>query len=218
MGPPPVSASHCASRCCQGRALDFSKDIDTFTGSNCDLRGLELDLAEWEAITLVSNWLKAFRSATTEMSTTKKPMLSTNILETLPDTAQPQLRDGLLAAHQKLSEYYYQSDASPYYTWAAILDPRIMYEGLEEDFATDPDLLSHLATSKKQLQVFFNRNYVPHSRQSLTREDFDTCEPLNWWRGRRPQFPTLIPETIQVLMLVKQHLRLARVAFGKADW
>ncbi|KAF8817295.1 hypothetical protein BYT27DRAFT_7075193, partial [Phlegmacium glaucopus] len=115
-----------------GRALDFSKDIDTFMGSNCDLRGLELDLAEWEAITLVSNWLKAFCSATTEMSTTKKPMLSTvhaifrgledhvkNILETLPDTAQPQLCDGLLAAHQKLSEYYYRSDASPYYTWAA---------------------------------------------------------------------------------------------------
>jgi hypothetical protein len=27
----------------------------------------------------------------------------------------------------------------------------------------------------------------------------------------------LIPDTIQVLMLVKQRLRLARVAFGKAD-
>src|ERR1700678_4401247 len=25
----------------------------------------------------------------------------------------------------------------------------------------------------------------------LPREDFDTCEPLNWWRGRRSQFPTL---------------------------
>lgn len=115
-----------------GRALDFSKEIDAFTGSNRDLRGLELDPAEWEAITLVSNWLKTFRSATTEMSTTKKPMLSTvhaifrglqehikTILETLPDTANPQLRDGLVAAHQKLSEYYYRSDASPYYTWAA---------------------------------------------------------------------------------------------------
>jgi hypothetical protein len=28
---------------------------------------------------------------------------------------------------------------------------------------------------------------------------------------------SLIPDTIQVLMLVKQRLRLARVAFGKAD-
>src|SRR5271168_4718782 len=115
-----------------GRALDFSKEIDAFTGSNRDLRSLKLDPAEWEAITLVSNWLKVFRSATTEMSTTKKPMLSTvhaifrgledhvkTILETLPDNAQSQLHDGLVPAHQKLSEYYYRSDESPYYTWAA---------------------------------------------------------------------------------------------------
>jgi hypothetical protein len=107
-----------------------------------------------------------------------------------------------------------------------------MYEGLKVDFATDPELLSHLETSKKQLQVFFNTDYVPHSRQSVGRqgsstsltslgspqkvdftsryqkkdrvvineldeyfklpqEDFDTCEPLNWWRGRRSQFPVL---------------------------
>ena len=115
-----------------GRALDFSREIDAFTGSNRDLRSLKLDPAEWEAITLVSNWLKAFRSATTEMLTTKKPMLSTvhtiyrsledhvkTILETLPDTAQSQLHNGLVAVHQKLSEYYYWSDESPYYTWAA---------------------------------------------------------------------------------------------------
>src|ERR1700678_246863 len=46
-----------------------------------------------------------------------------------------------------------------------VLDPCIMYEGLEEDFATDFDLLSHLATSKQQLQRFFNANYIPRSRQ-----------------------------------------------------
>ena len=107
----------------------------------------------------------------------------------------------------------------------------------------------------------------------LPREDFGLCEPLNWWRGRRSQFPrlyqlvidifsipgkacmicidlyfltwfnqgqllllrelflenvtqylyyvqsraSLIPETVHVLMLVKQRLKLARVAFGKAD-
>jgi hypothetical protein len=101
-----------------------------------------------------------------------------------------------------------------------------MYEGLEEDFATDADLLGHLATSKERLQGFFNTNYAPRSRQSVSRqgsstsaassgflqkvnftsryqkkkrvvvseldeyfkllqEYFDTCEPLNWWRGRR---------------------------------
>jgi hypothetical protein len=115
-----------------GRALDYSKEIDAYTGSNRDLRGLELEAADWEAISLVTGWLKAFRSATTEMSRTKKPMVSTvhaifrglqdhvkEILRELPDTALPQLRNGLLAAHQKLSEYYYKSDESPYYTWAA---------------------------------------------------------------------------------------------------
>ena len=106
-----------------------------------------------------------------------------------------------------------------------------MYEGLEENFATDPDLLSHLATSKQQLQIFFNTNYIPRSHQSvshqsssmsitscspqkvnftsryqkkdcvvinklheyfkLPQEDFDTCEPLNWWQGHCSQFPTL---------------------------
>ena len=40
------------------------------------------------------------------------------ILRDLPDTALPQLQDGLLVAHQKLSEYYYRLDESPYYTWA----------------------------------------------------------------------------------------------------
>jgi hypothetical protein len=89
-------------------------------------------MADWEAISLVAGWLKAFRSATTEMSRTSKPMISTvhaifrglqdhvrDILRELPDTALPQLREGLVAAHQKLSEYYYRSDESPYYTWAA---------------------------------------------------------------------------------------------------
>jgi hypothetical protein len=29
------------------------------------------------------------------------------------------LRNGLLEAHRKLSEYYYKFDQSPFYTWAA---------------------------------------------------------------------------------------------------
>ena len=128
-----------------------------------------------------------------------------------------------------------------------------MYEGLdsEEDFATDPDLLAHLAISKEQLQVFFDTNYAPRSRQTvsrqgsstsvtssgsrrspqkvdftkryqkkdrvvvneldeyfkLTREDFDTCEPLNWWRGRRSQFPQLYRLVIDIFSIPgKQHM------------
>jgi hAT family C-terminal dimerisation region len=117
-----------------------------------------------------------------------------------------------------------------------------MYVGLEEDFATDPDLLGHLATSKERLQVFFNTNYALRSRQSVSRqgsstsvvssgspqkvnftsryqkkervvineldeyfklpqEDFDTCEPLSWWRGRRSQFPRLYRLVIDIFSI-----------------
>ncbi len=107
----------------------------------------------------------------------------------------------------------------------------------------------------------------------LPREDFGTCKPLQWWLGRRSQFPNLYrlvcdifsipgkcynlfifykintyfdprcqalqsllnaffsggrdtislrraslnPDTIRVLMLVKQRLRLARLALEKDD-
>jgi hypothetical protein len=66
------------------------------------------------------------------MSTTKKPMLSfttaifrglqddlrTTIKE-LPVGTPSVLRNGLLEAHRKLSEYYDKFDQSPFYTWAA---------------------------------------------------------------------------------------------------
>jgi hypothetical protein len=60
-----------------GRALDFTVEIDDFIGCNRDLRALELDPDDWAAISQVAGWLKVFRSATTEMSKTKEPMLST---------------------------------------------------------------------------------------------------------------------------------------------
>jgi hypothetical protein len=68
----------------------------------------------------------------TTMSTTKKPMLSftTTIFRGLQDDLQATirhlpvgtpsvLRNGLLEAHRKLSDYYYKFDQSPLYTWAA---------------------------------------------------------------------------------------------------
>lgn len=112
--------------------MDFAKEIDDFVGRHRDLRALELDSDDWSAISLVAGWLKAFRSATTDMSKTKEPMLSTvhaifrglqdhirTALAALPNSAPVRLTDGLIEAHKKLSEYYYRSDDSPYYTWAA---------------------------------------------------------------------------------------------------
>ncbi|CAA7267430.1 unnamed protein product [Cyclocybe aegerita] len=95
------------------------------------------------------------------MSQMKQPMLSTvhaifcslqdhvqDILHDLLDTILQHLKDGLVSAHQKLSEYYYKLDKSPFYTWAVILNPHIMYEGLKLDFADEQELLSHLDNTK----------------------------------------------------------------------
>jgi hypothetical protein len=88
--------------------------------------------ADWTSIDLVSSWLKSFRSATTQMSTTKVPMLSTThaifrglqedikgILRSLPATVSSRIKHGLIDAHTKLSDYYHKYDESPFYTWAA---------------------------------------------------------------------------------------------------
>ncbi|KAG5636098.1 hypothetical protein H0H81_009123 [Sphagnurus paluster] len=39
-------------------------------------------------------------------------------------------------------------------------DPRIMHEGLKEDFAKEPKLLIDLDASKTRLQQFFQREYT----------------------------------------------------------
>jgi hypothetical protein len=117
-----------------GRALDYRDTIDSFVSRNKDLHALELTNADWESITLVASWLKLFRSTTTEMSTTKSPMVSIthaifralqddikDILRKLPDTVSPRIKLGLTDAHRKLSDYYYKYDASPFYTWAACM-------------------------------------------------------------------------------------------------
>ncbi|KAJ7702124.1 hypothetical protein B0H16DRAFT_1832094, partial [Mycena metata] len=73
----------------------------------------------WEALQMVTGWLKVFRSATTQMSATKQPMLSTThaifrglqrhlktTIAGLPATADPALKEGLVNAHRKLSDYF----------------------------------------------------------------------------------------------------------------
>ena len=117
---------------------------------------------DWNAIVLVAQWLKSFRSAATQMSTMKWPMLSSSThtiyrglqeslcesLRNLPNNTLQQLKLGLLRAHRKLSDYY---NDSPYYIWSScarfsfllmlnlliclvtVLDPQISYQGLLSD-------------------------------------------------------------------------------------
>ena len=117
---------------CAGRAIDYRKVINDFVSKNKDLRKYELQDEDWEAIILVAKWLKSFRSATTQMSTTQRPMLSwthaifrglqdslAESLRALPDNTPSRLKLGLMRAHRKLSDYYGKIDESPYYTWAS---------------------------------------------------------------------------------------------------
>jgi hypothetical protein len=116
-----------------------------------------------------------------------------------------------------------------------VLDPRISYEGVLQDYADDPDLLEYLKFAKDLLhthyimcyanctppslddvvdtthaispatdgspsKVNFTSRYKKKDRLlrdeleeyfKLPREDFDACKPLQWWVGRRAQFPSL---------------------------
>lgn len=91
----------------------------------------QLSAAEWDAIRRVETWLDSFREATTLMSMTRAPTLSVVLVafrgiqddiraayRDLPPSAPPALKQGILNAHRKLSDYYYLTDASPYYIWA----------------------------------------------------------------------------------------------------
>ena len=113
-----------------------------------------------------------------------------------------------------------------------MLDPRISYESLKEDYADDANLLADLEKAKLVLHTFYHDNYSSFTSStdkssSTTRpivqngspqkvdftarykrtnrrvsdeledyfklglEDFEKCQPLDWWWGRRAQFPNL---------------------------
>jgi hypothetical protein len=117
-----------------GHVYDFKDMIDNFVASpqHKELRKFELSESDWSAICLVKDWLRSFRDATLEMSTTKRATLShvhaifeglqddlRKALSELPNSAPASIRNGLVNAHCKLSDYYYRIDDSPYYIWAA---------------------------------------------------------------------------------------------------
>jgi hypothetical protein len=107
--------------------------VSDMTAAESDLTSCLLSASDWEAISLVSDWLKTFRIATTDMSTTKKPMLSScdtfltlqrdikdikDIIRDLPPNVDRTLREGLVNAHLKLSTYLGKFDESEYPMWA----------------------------------------------------------------------------------------------------
>src|SRR6267154_2723157 len=115
-----------------GWAMDYRSVLDDFVAKNRELRKYELQDDDWEAIALIAQWLKSFRSATTQMSTTTRPMLSSthaifqglqdslaDSLRSLPYNTPAVLHQALMNAHRKLSNYYGKFEESPYYTWSS---------------------------------------------------------------------------------------------------
>ncbi len=116
-----------------GRAYIWKDEIDTFVFRNSkELGHLALSDSDWDAILQVTNWLELFHSATTEMSTTSIPMLSSShaifrglqehlkkIIKDLQPSTPSTIRDGLVASHRKLSDYYYKIDEAPFYLWSS---------------------------------------------------------------------------------------------------
>jgi hypothetical protein len=113
--------------------LQYEAEINTFVThyANWDLHDLKLSEDEWTSIKLITGWLEKFRDATTQMSITHQPMLSHThaifcglqdhihkAIQNLPPGLDLCIRDGLVAAHHKLGEYYYRFDQSPFYIWA----------------------------------------------------------------------------------------------------
>ncbi|KAJ7290084.1 hypothetical protein C8J57DRAFT_1212741 [Mycena rebaudengoi] len=109
--------------------LDGEEAADTILSPAKLVAGMQ----DWNAITLVSDWLLNFRSATSQMSTRSRLMLSSthstfrglqrmlkDKLSALSPGSPPELVEGLTKAHRKLSEYYYKYDHSPFYIWAAL--------------------------------------------------------------------------------------------------
>ncbi|KAL0957536.1 hypothetical protein HGRIS_014904 [Hohenbuehelia grisea] len=113
------------------------------------------------------------------MSATRSPMVLTTlaifrglqerlreILRDLPDHTLAKLRQGLVRAHTKLSDYCTKFDASPYYIWASLLNPRISYEGLKVDYQCYKALLAFLEASKTRFQDHFRTHYMTHTLAS----------------------------------------------------
>ncbi|KAJ3508846.1 hypothetical protein NMY22_g16486 [Coprinellus aureogranulatus] len=247
------------------RALSFRTAVTYFTAKNLELRKFELSDSDWTAIETVCKWLECFQAATREMSSTRTPMLSTTIaifrglqqqikeaIRSLPPSTSPSVRNALVKAHKKLSDYYFRFDTSSYGTWAALLDPRISYDGLKIALGDDLDLLSHLESAKSKLELHYGLHYKSSARLSTSTtttassstgfnftaafrrapravqdeleayfrmppEDYETCQPIQWWYAHRLQFPTLHKLAFDILCIPGSAVAVERIFSGGRD-
>ncbi|KAF5354397.1 hypothetical protein D9758_010800 [Tetrapyrgos nigripes] len=193
------------------RAVTYKEAIDSYASQQSDLQDCLLDETDWANITKVTAWLKTFRVATLQMSTTKTPMLSSTleVLRSLEDNIKEIISslgpwdvsddvcDALIAAHGKL-----------------MLDPHIDHKALKADYEKDATLTGHLTKSHQELfpgpsdvlhidgspQKKFKSKYhqkVDAVCDELTEfwkqppEDSEKCDPITWWAGHKATYPNL---------------------------
>ncbi|EJD42010.1 hATC-domain-containing protein [Auricularia subglabra TFB-10046 SS5] len=92
-------------------------------------------------------------------------MASSSALEFTADDCNARLKSAIIDAFRKLSDYYWKfNNESPFYLWAALLDPRIMVEGLQDDCTNEPGMtVFDLQDSKDNLRRYFDENYPAHT-------------------------------------------------------
>ncbi|KAI3603582.1 transposase-like protein [Moniliophthora roreri] len=214
------------------RALDFIDVIESFVAKTKDLRPFELSSLDWEAIRLVTGWLKSFRSTTTQMSATKTATISfthaifrslqadvCDALKSLPPH-HATLRSTLLKAHRKLSDYYYRFDSSPLYLWASLLDPRIMYSGLMQDVTHDEDLKKEVKNAKESLKFYYNMHYAtrmkstaPPTPATPKRTSISTLDSS----PQKVDFTSRYESDIVEVNELEDYFKLPRDSFAKCD-
>ncbi|KAL0957412.1 hypothetical protein HGRIS_001212 [Hohenbuehelia grisea] len=103
-----------------------------------------------------------------------------DILRSLPASTLTRPKKSLLDAHRKLSDYYFKFDESPYYTWAALLNPQIGYECMKKDYTDDPELIEYVEDAKKSLHEYYLARYAKRRTASTSSIPIpSTSRPLN---------------------------------------
>ncbi|KAL0953082.1 hypothetical protein HGRIS_004355 [Hohenbuehelia grisea] len=149
------------------RALDNKDAFPGFVGKHYrELAKFDLDDDDWATIKMtpmLSTTFAIFRGLQEHLQ---------DILRSLPGTTSSKLKKALLDSHRKLSDYYYKYDESPYYTWAALLDPRIGYERMRDNYTDDRPSWS---TLNKPRSLF--TTITAHIMQSGTPHLFLAMQP-----------------------------------------
>ncbi|CAA7270448.1 unnamed protein product [Cyclocybe aegerita] len=221
------------------RAAELKKPLNNFVAKTCQLRPYELTDQDWTSVKMVMDWLHIFKDATQQMLDKLK-----TILHSLPANVPTNVKNGLVRAHQKLSDYYFKFDQSPHVCWAALLDPRISYTALAEDFANNLDLSDSLETLKTELRTYYLTNYAgrhtpsPSSTQASSHstlgtsvssapitnftahyqcQDFNACDPIKWWYAHHLQFPNLYRLAHDILAIPGSAVAVECIFSGGCD-